>query len=82
MAHPASVEERLPLEAVDDRILNGLAHLHPQIAYDALTGAETYNSETNAAQDRLEGGRNFTSITVANGRAFVGAQGVFCYGLK
>lgn len=50
--------------------------------YDALTGTETYNSETNSAQDRMEGGRNFTSITVANGRAYVGAQGVFCYGLK
>jgi hypothetical protein len=49
--------------------------------YDALTGAETYSSETNGAADQLDGGRNFTSVTVANGRAFVGAAGVFCYGL-
>jgi len=48
--------------------------------YDALTGKETFHSEANGANDRLVGGRIFTSVTVANGRAFVGARGVFCYG--
>ena len=55
----------------------GISFLH---AYDALTGAELYQSERSPA-DRLEGGQKFVSVTAADGRIFVGAKGVYCYGL-
>jgi hypothetical protein len=50
------------------------------LAYNALTGEELYNSSGDTPADKLVGGRKFTSVTVADGRVFVGAQGVFCYG--
>ncbi len=50
-------------------------------AYDALSGAELYNSNKGPATDHFDGGRRFTSPIVANGRIFVGANGVLCYGL-
>ncbi len=50
-------------------------------AYDALTGAELYGSDKSPA-DHLQDGRRFTSPVVANGCVFIGASGVYCYGLK
>jgi len=50
-------------------------------AYNALTGVELYNSNKGPGADRFTGGRRFTSPIVANGRVFVGASGVVCYGL-
>jgi outer membrane protein assembly factor BamB len=49
-------------------------------AYDAETGRALYTSGDGA--DRLVGGRKFTGPIAANGRVFVGARGVFCYGVR
>lgn len=51
-------------------------------AYEALTGKELYNSARANETDHFNGGRRFVSPIVADGRVFVGADGVFCYGLK
>jgi hypothetical protein len=50
-------------------------------AYDALSGAELYNSNAGSPNDRFDGGRRFTSPIVADGRVFIGAQGVLCFSL-
>jgi outer membrane protein assembly factor BamB len=50
-------------------------------AYDALTGNELYNSDSAPGKVKLTGGRRFTSATVADGRVYVGAAGLYCYGL-
>ncbi|HEX8237654.1 MAG TPA: PQQ-binding-like beta-propeller repeat protein [Abditibacteriaceae bacterium] len=50
-------------------------------AYDALSGRELYHSDMGPETDRLIGARRFVSPTVVNGRVFIGARGVFAYGL-
>jgi hypothetical protein len=51
-------------------------------AYDALTGAELYNSNAGPATDHFDDGKRFTSPIIADGRVFVGAGGILCYGLR
>lgn len=50
-------------------------------AYEALTGAKLYNSNEAPITDRFTGGRRFTSPIVANGRVFVNADDLVCFGL-
>jgi outer membrane protein assembly factor BamB len=50
-------------------------------AYEAMTGAELYNSNLATPHDHFDGGRRFTSPIVANGRVFIGANGVVSFGL-
>jgi outer membrane protein assembly factor BamB len=50
-------------------------------AYEATTGALLYNSNEDEKSDRFDEGRRFTSPIVADGRVFVGARGVVCFGL-
>jgi hypothetical protein len=50
-------------------------------AYDALSGRELYHSDMGPETERLIGARRFISPTVVNGRVFIGARGVFAYGL-
>lgn len=50
-------------------------------AYDALSGRELYHSDMGPQSERLIGARRFISPTVVNGRVFIGARGVFAYGL-
>jgi hypothetical protein len=53
------------------------------LAFNAATGDLLFDSETYAALDRLsvDQGRKFSSPTVANGRVFVGTDGITAYGL-
>jgi outer membrane protein assembly factor BamB len=50
-------------------------------AFDAVTGKPLYNSNEDATRDVLGDGRKFSCPTVANGRVFVGTDGVAAYGL-
>lgn len=50
-------------------------------AFDPVTGSELYSSDSSGEKNRFEGGRRFTSPIATNGRVFIGAQGVYCYGL-
>src|SRR5262249_5052385 len=51
-------------------------------AIDAVTGANIYHSSFGSFMDHIFGPQPFTSPVVADGRVYVGAHGVFCYGLK
>lgn len=51
------------------------------LAYEALTGRQLYSSSEQPT-DGLVGGRRFTSPVAANGHVYVGALGIFCYGVK
>ena len=52
------------------------------LAFDVITGRELYNSQTSGAADHWEGGRRFTSPIASNGKLYIGAQGIYCFGLK
>ncbi len=49
-------------------------------AYDALTGQELYHSNMQAKRDVLKDARKFSCPTVANGRVYVGTEGIVAYG--
>lgn len=49
------------------------------LAYDALTGALLYDSARPGGA-YFAGGRRFTSPVVCDGRVYVGARGVICFG--
>jgi outer membrane protein assembly factor BamB len=50
-------------------------------AFDAVTGKRLYHSNEDATRDVLGDARKFSCPTVANGRVFVGTDGVAAYGL-
>jgi len=52
------------------------------LAFDALSGAPLYDSVQGGPKDAFDGGRRFTSPVVADGRVYVGALGIQCFGFK
>ncbi len=52
------------------------------LAFDALSGAEIYDSNKASAADQFNGGKRFTSPIACNGLVFIPANGVLCYGMK
>jgi outer membrane protein assembly factor BamB len=49
-------------------------------AYDALTGESLFDSNASRPADAFDGGQRFTAPIVADGKVFVPAQGLLCFG--